>query len=208
MAGVQAAGVRGNRRKDETLTCLRAFGRQPWQETGIQRPLMGVDLFTAPADCRWGGCLRLTAGIAANGDAGMAFELPDGIEQKIAPLRSREMRQIAFELGRQLIERTIVRPEKALRSALQGFAAAEYAVFVRLEMLGAGGVVDEFALPLETKDQRLVAGLDHQARHPRLERPQKRLESMAAWGSSCHGKGWSGKEGRVWMPAAALSRGR
>jgi hypothetical protein len=55
-------------------------------------------------------------------------------------------------------------PAETLRAALQGFAAAEYAVFGRSEMLGAFGIVDEFALPPETKNQRLLAGLDQQTR--------------------------------------------
>lgn len=94
----------------------------------------------------------------------MAFDLPGCVEQKVAPLRVLKMSKFPLQLSRQLIERTVIRPEKALHAALQGFAAAEYAVFGRLEMLGAFGVMDEFALPPEAKDQRFLSGFDQKAR--------------------------------------------
>ena len=127
---------------------------------------MGEAFFTPAADRRWRERLRGAVGIAADADAGTAFDLPGRIEQKIVPLRAREMSKIALELGRQLIERTVIRPAEALHAALQDFAAAEYAVLGRLEMLGAFGVVDEFALPPEAKNQRFLAGLDEKARQP------------------------------------------
>ncbi len=166
MAGAQA-GVRGKSLQSVAVDwTLRASCRQPWQKTGVQRPLLGEAFFTAAADCCRGGSLRLTVGIAANAGAGMAFNLPGGVEQKIAPLRPGEMSKFPLQLSRQLIERTVSRPEEALHAALEGFAAAEYAVFGRLEMLGAYGVVDEFALPFKTEYERLAASFDQKARQP------------------------------------------